>query len=162
MGVFVATTTALSAKMIGTVFDTATSALATECITDAEAEVMKHISERYDLTQFYQSTTVCPLLNSLSRDLAIAYMYDAMSRGSKEADARAERKIKRVMDNLALLRDGQVQLTDNSGNIIDEMVGKWQTQSNTTDYSPTFNEDHPRNWRQDRDKLEDIKDERES
>ncbi len=134
--------------MIGTTLDTATSALLTECITDAENEVKKQLSERYDLTQF-TTTTSCPILGTLARDLTIGYAYEAMSRGSKEGMARADRYIMRVMENLKQIREGEVQLFDGNGILITELEGKWKVRSNIVEggYSPTFNEDDAKNWR---------------
>jgi hypothetical protein len=161
MGVF-ATITALETKMVGIDFDTVTSALADACITDAESEVKKYLSKGYDLTTNYFNVfaSVPPLVRSLTETLAVGYMYENMSRGSKEGLARSDRLIERATQNLTLLQEGTLQLYDTTGALVPTNGKQWQVQCNTSDYSNTFNEDKPKNWRPDRDKLDDISDER--
>jgi hypothetical protein len=157
MGLF-ATTTSLSTKMIGTVFDTATTNLASASIYDAENEIKKHLCKRYDFTAspFLTTTSIPPIITTLTETLAVGYMYENMSRGSDEDYKRADRYIKRVMTNIQSLLDGEAQLTDSSGNLITEIDGDWAIKSNTDDYSNTFNEDDPNDWAVDEDKLDDI------
>jgi hypothetical protein len=87
-------------------------------------------------------------------------MYENMARGSKEGHARADRYIKRVMDNITELLEGDAQLMDSSGELIAEIEGEWAVYNSSEGYSPTFNEDDPENWTPDQDKLDDIEDER--
>ncbi len=161
MGTF-ATTTALQPLMIGTVFDTATVSLAGTCIGLAEDEIRKQLSSRYDmtLTNFQDYIATPPVIRSLCIQLAVGYMYENMSRGSKEGFARADRYIKRVMDNLKEIADGTLQLLDSNGAVMTGDNTRWQVKCNTTDYTPTFNEDSPKNWKVDETKLGDIADER--
>lgn len=161
MGLF-ATTTGLEVKMIGTTFDTTTSDLASACITDAENEIRKQLGKTYDLTSGYftTATSIPPQVRTLAETLAIGYMYENMSRGSKEGFARADRYLKRAMDNLSKLADNSLQLFDTAGALVPVSGDQWKVQSSTTDYSPTFNEDNPRQWRVSTNKLDDIKDER--
>ena len=147
--------------MVGTVFDTATVNLASACIYDAENELKKHLSKRYDFTAapFLTTTTFPPMIITLTETLALGYMYENMARGSKEGYVRSDRYIKRVMDNVAVLLAGEAQLTAIDGSLVTEIDGDWGIQV-TPAYSPTFNEDDPKNWRVDQDKLNDIEDER--
>ncbi len=158
-----ATTTALQVKMIGTNFDTATSALAVASIADASEEIRKKLSKRYDFTTTtFETTTTRPLiLTTICETLALGYMYENMSRGSKEGYMRADRYIKRGMENLDLIAVGDAELIDPSGNVIDQITTDWTSQSSTTDYANTFNEDDQTKWKVDPDKLDDIKTERE-
>lgn len=148
--------------MVGTVFDTATTNLASACVYDAENEIKKRLSTRYDFsaTPFLTTTSIPPMITTLTETLAIGYMYENMARGSKEGYARADRYIKRVMENLEAIAEGEAKLMDSNGDLIDEIDGDWAIKS-ATDYSPTFNEDEPNNWAVDQDKLDDIEDERE-
>lgn len=158
-----ATTTALQVKMIGTTFDTATSALASACIVDAQSEITKRLAKRYDFAAapFNGSASLYPpMIVSLTETLAIGYMYENMARGSKETYQRADRYIKKVMDNLEALAGGVAQLVGVDGVPVDEISGDWTVLS-TDNYPQTFNEDDPKQWRVSRNKLEDIKDERE-
>lgn len=153
--------TALSIKMVGTVFNTATTSLATQCITDAENEIKKRLAKRYDFSAapFLTTTTYPPMIVTLTETLAIGYMYDNMSRGGKEGMARADRYIKRVMDNLTELNEGAAQLLDTTGAPVSEIEGEWTVYA-TEAYSHTFNEDEPKDWAVSTDKLDDISDER--
>ena len=159
-----ATTTSLAIKMVGTVFDTATLNLASASVYDAENELKKRLCKRYDFSSapFLTTTSIPPIITTLTETLAIGYMYENMSRGSTEGYARADRYIKRVMDNIQSLLDGEAQLTDASGVLIPEIAGDWAVHFNTDDYSNTFNEDDPKNWKVSTNKLEDIKDDRDS
>jgi hypothetical protein len=161
MGLF-ATTSSLSIKMVGTVFDSATTILASASIYDAENEIKKKLSKRYDfsVSPFLTTTSIPPMVTYLTETLAIGYMYENMARGSKEGYERADRYIQRVMDNLTSLLEGEVQLMDSSGTLIPEIEGDWAVHT-TDNYSPTFNEDDPESWAVDQDKLDDISDERE-
>lgn len=161
MGLF-ATTTGMQVKMVGTVFDTATTALASACIEDAENEIKKMLSGHYDISSAYFNTTtsIPPIIRTLALQLSEGYMYEAASRGSKEGYARADRYIKRVSENLMKLADGSLSLLDTAGSQILAINTKWQVHSNTTDYHSTFNEDSPKRWKIDQDKLEAIGDER--
>ena len=160
MGTF-ATTSSLFTKMIGTTSDTATTNLASASIYDAENEVKKHLSKRYDFSSapFLTTTSIPPVITTITETLALGYMYENMSRGSKEGYARADRYIVRAMDNIKALLNGEAQLTSSDGALISEVDGDWKVYA-TENYSPTFNEDDPKNWRIDADKLDDISDER--
>lgn len=143
--------------MAGTVNNSATVSLASACIYDAENEIKKHLSKRYDFSvaPFLTTTTIPPIVTTMTETLAIGYVYENMARGSKEGYARADRYIQRVMDNIASLLAGEAQLTDSSGDLITEIDGDWTVYSTDT-YTPTFNEDDPSQWAPDDDKLDDI------
>lgn len=87
-------------------------------------------------------------------------MHEATSRGSKDAYARADRYLKKAQTNLDQLLDGTAALVDSSGDIVETESNENPVYCNTTDYAPTFNEDDPKNWAVDGDKLDDIDDER--
>ncbi len=157
MSTFV-TTTALEVKMVGTLFDTATVALAEACIDEAENEIKKQLSERYDLTTAYftEYTSCPPIVRTLATQYSEGLMYEAMSRGSKEGYARADRYLERVMKNLLQIASGEASLFDTAGAVIVADNTKWQVLDNTSGYQTTFNEDNPKNWKVDETKLDDI------
>ncbi len=161
MGTF-ATTTSIQVMMVGTVFDSVTTSLVAECLSQAENEIKKQLSKRYDISTAYftDSAQTPPQVQTMAKRLTIGYAYEAMARGSKEGFARADRYIKQVMENLCQLREGEVQLFDAAGILIEETPTEWQVQHTGDNYAPTFNEDDPKNWKVDRDKLEDIDGER--
>lgn len=150
------TTTSLDTLMIGTTFDTATTALGDKCITWAEDEINKHLSERYDVSAFTPSASVPPMVRSLCEQLSMGYMYDAMSRSGKESHTRAERFIDRVMINLSDLVNNKADLVNTAGSSLSELSTRKGVLSNTEDYHTTFDEDDPLDWVIDSDKLNDI------
>jgi len=159
-----ATTSSLQTRLVNVVFDTATTSLAAEMITDAEAEVNKYLSKRYDLSSnyFQTSTSTPPVVRMLTTRLATAMMWEAMSRGSKESLARAAQIQKHIIGNLESIRDYKVDLVDTAGSVISDMSNtSYRVLSNTTNYAPTFNEDDELDWAVDSDKLDDIASERE-
>ena len=148
--------------MIGTKFDTVTTALATKMITRAENEINKYLSKRYDIGAFYTTTaSIPPLLTSLTDDLAAGYMYFYNSRGGKDALERGKTLIEMVQANLKLIADYKADVIDASGDSISDKANSgYKIQSTTQDYSNTFNEDSQINWEIDSDKLDDIDSER--
>jgi len=153
----------MAIKMVGTTFDTATTALAVICLTDAENEIRKQLAKRYNFSAapFILSATIPPMVTTLAENLAVGYMYENMSRGSKEGYARADRYIKKVNTNLQMLSAGNAQLMDSSGSLISEIEGDWKVHA-TSPYAHTFNEDHPKNWAVSESKIDDIQTERDS
>lgn len=161
---YYATTTSLQTIMIGTTFDTLTSSLATKLITHAENEVDKYLSKRYDVSAFKAtSTSVPPLVTSLTETLAESYMVQRMSRGGgKESVGYAKDLRTQAIENLKMIAEYKLDLVDSSGDVITDMSQTaYRVLSNTTEYSNTFNEDDPLNWEVDSDKLDDIGEERE-
>lgn len=162
MGLY-CTTTSLQTLMVGTKFDTATTSLATKLITHSENEINKWISKRYDVGTFNStSTSVPPLVTSIAETLTEGYMYQRMSRGGKESLARGKELINQALDNLKMISEYKLDLTDSNGDVITDMSQTaYRVLSNTDTYSNTFNEDDPLNWEVDTDKLDDIEEERE-
>jgi len=158
-----ATTTSLSTRMIGVTFDSLTTALATEMINDAESEVNKYLSRRYNLSSadFQTTTGIPPLVRTLSTRLAEGYMWKSNSRGGKESLKRGESLERSVLDNLKLIAEYKSDLTLTNGSLVSEAVNSAvRVLSNTEDYSNTFNEDDSLSWQIDDDKLTDIASER--
>lgn len=159
MGTY-ATTTSLEVLMSDTTFNTATTSLCDKLIVHAENEVNKYLSKRYDISLFVAGS-VPPLVTSLAETLTEGYMYQRMSRGSKEGMGRAKDLIKQAIDNLTLIADYKLDLINTAGSsVAEDSNSSYQIISNTKNYSPTFNEDDELNWRVDSDKLDDIKTER--
>lgn len=146
--------------MVGTSFDTATTTLATKCITHAENEINKWLSKRYNIASFNDtSTSVPPLITSLAETLAEGYIYQRSSRGAKEWMTRGKELITQATDNLKLISEYQLDLVDSNGTVIGDFSNTaYRVLSNTIDYSNTFDEDNELNWAVDSDKLSDIAD----
>jgi phage gp36-like protein len=141
---------------------TVTSDLAQACIDDAEGEIKSALSNRYDVSSVYfnTSTSIPPVIRKICRWIAAGHAYTHLSRGGKDALKRAEHYLKMGGDALTAIIDRTVDLTDTLGSTIPEADGSFSINSNTKDYSHTFNEDDPRLWAVDQDKLDDIDDER--
>lgn len=157
MGTY-ATTTTLDILTVGFTFDTATTAIADQCITWAEDEINKKLSKRYDISNFLAS--VPPLVQSLTEQMSLGFFYDQESRGGNESQTRADRYFKRVKDNLNMLVNGELDIVDSAGSIIARRSGVKGVLSNTSDYTQTFAEDSELNWAVDSDKVSDIQDSR--
>ena len=160
MGLY-ATTTSLQTLMVGTSFDTATTSLATKMITHAENEINKYLSKRYDVGSWNTSTSVPPLVTSLCETLAEGYIYKRLSRGGKDAMARANDLIKQAQDNLMLIMEYKADLIDSNGDVIQDFSQtSYRVLSNSDQYFNTFNEDDELRWQVDPDKLDAIDGER--
>lgn len=158
MGIY-CTLTSIQTLMIGTDFDSLTSALCTKMITHAENEVNKYLSKRYDLTSttFQTTTSIPPLVTSLSETLTEGYMYQRMSRGTKEGMGRGKDLIKQATENLQAIVDYKMHLVDTAGSlIVDSSDTASRVLCNTDGYSTTFDEDDELSWKVDSDKLDDI------
>lgn len=158
MGFYVSTTTSLETRLVDVEFDTATTSLVNNCIEDAEAEVNKWLSKRYDLSP-YQTTTaaVPPMMRSLAVKLAEGYYWQRASRGSKESLSRGNSLEKNALQNLKDLSEFKANLVDTAGSLIvdDPDNSSFRVLNNTSDYRPTFNEGSSAHWRVDRDKIDD-------
>jgi hypothetical protein len=163
MGTY-ATTTSLELVMVGVNFGaTNMQTLAAKAIEQAEAEVNKHLSKRYDLgsTTFQTSTSTPPMVRMLTEQIAEGYMWKWLSRGSKESITRGKEQIQEAKENLADILKGSVDLVNTAGSIISPMeTGAFRVQCNTSDYTDTFGEDDDTSWAVDSDKLDDIANER--
>lgn len=163
MGTY-ATVTSLQTIMVGTSFSpSGMTTLADKCITWAENEVNKYLSKRYDLSSatFQTSTSIPPLVTSLTEQLSAAYLQRRLARGDKEQIKMTTSDIEMVVDNLKLIADYKLDLLDTSGDPLTDMSNTaYSVRSNTDDYAQTFDEDDPLNWAIDDEKLELIADER--
>lgn len=161
MGYYVSTVTSISVRVPDLELDTATTAMVSASIDDAEAEVNKYLSRRYDMSPFQTTTaSIPPLMRTLSIRLTEAYVWQRNSRGAKESLKRGDNLEKSVIENLIALSTYVANLTDTAGSLIpsDANNGAFRVLSNTVDFRDTFNEGKSSQWHVDRDKLEAIDD----
>lgn len=160
MGLY-CTTTSLETLWGGASFANLT-ATASEMIDQAEAEINKQLSSRYDISSatFNTTTSIPPMVTTLCKWLSLGYLYENTARGSKDAYMRADRYIKKAQKNLEGILNYEYNLVDAGGDLVSDNSTDMQVLSNTTNYHETFNEDSQLNWEPDGDKLQDIKDER--
>lgn len=160
MGTY-ATTTTLETLWGGPSFANIT-ATASQMITQAENEVDKMLSGRYDMSSgiFQTASSVPPMVTTLTEWLSLGYLYEVTARGSKDSYARADRFINKATKNMEKILDYEVNLVDSSGDLIPGDSTDLQILGGQEDYHRTFNEDDPLNWSPDSDKIDDIADER--
>ena len=155
-----ATTSSLEIIMLGTSFDTATTALMNKMIIHAENECDKYISKRYDVSAYIALTltSIPPLLTSLTETLSEGYYFMRNSRGGgKDSVEYGKMLVKQAQENLMLIANRKLDLLDTAGNPVNEFANaSFRLVSNTTNYSQTINEDDELKWTQDGDKLDDI------
>ena len=158
MGIYL-TTTAVFIQLVDTQNDTQTSAIVSDCIDDAEAEVLKYLSERYDLTQpYFTDPAMFPKqVITLVKWLTLGYTYDALSRGGKDAFVRSDRYLKRVTENIKAILEGNANLVGPDGEEVPALTGGNESFSTTKDYRDTFDEGSPLKWSVDPQKLRDIR-----
>jgi len=149
--------------MVDTTFNTATTALCSSLIIDAENEIRKRLSKRYDVSAdaFQTSTSTPPMVTTLCEWLTMGYMYENLSRGGTEAFGRADRFLKKANDNIDDILNFKANILNTTGSTIAEGSESLPMYSNSDDYSSTFDEDDPLKWTVDKDKLDDISDDRE-
>lgn len=154
--------TSVAAMLPDTELNTATSSLIGECITNAEDEIRRALAVRYDISSdyFQTSTATPPGLRKICKWLSIGYTYEALSRGGKNAFDRADRYIKKAMDEIKSIQEYKSSLVDTAGSVIPGGTNNLPMFSNTEDYHDTFDEGREIRWRIDRDKLQDIRDEK--
>ena len=160
MGTY-ATTTGLDTLTIGYTFDTATTNVATKCITDGENHVRKKLSKRYDLTDsnfaLTTTTSVPEVIISLTEQYSEGLFYMRQSRGSKESLTRGKELIAMVNECLKEIVNREVDVIDTGGSVIEDKTNNsYQVISSTDTYTNTFGEDSPLDWAVDTDKLDDI------
>lgn len=158
--------------MVGVNFSaTDMATLASKAIEQAESEVNKYLSKRYDLSSstFQTSTSIPPLVRSLTERLAEANLWEFLSRGGagKESLERAKAiksaviGTKKDPGNLMQIANFEVDLVSTTGSLIPNLTANSsRILCNTSDYTETFAEDDELNWAVDSDKLEDIASER--
>lgn len=166
MSVFVNTYTSIQYRMVNTDFSNAASAALFSEVCDAADETIRTcLSKQYDVSAAYfqTSTSAPPMLQEVGENLVIGYMIESLSRGGEAEMKRADRYLERAMAVLNDLKDNKIALFDSLGSIItpdsSDYPGVLESHSS---YEPTFNEDHPLDWSQDDDKLEDIFDARDT
>lgn len=142
-------------------FNSLTVDLCNKLIGQAEAEINKYLSRRYDLSSsiFQTTTSIPPIVTSMCERLTEGYMWKALSNGgaSKESLARGESLVKEVLDNLKLIAEYKADIISGGGSVIQDMSNTaYRVLSSTSGYQDTFAEDDELNWAVDPDKLDDI------
>lgn len=158
MGTF-CTTTSLETMWGGASFTDLTSS-ASLMITQAENEIRKQLSNRYDMgsSPFLTSTSLPPMVTTLCEWLSLGYLYELTARGSVDQYARADRFINKAHENMKMILNYEFNLVDSTGTEVASSSTDMQVKSNTSGYHSTFDEDDPLNWKVDSDKIDDIDD----
>ncbi len=96
------------------------------------------------------------MITTLCEWLSLGYLYENTARGSKDGYLRADRYIKKATDNMKQLNKFEADLVDSGGAKIPDNVTDMQILGGTEDYSPTFDEGSPLDWRVSDSKLTDL------
>lgn len=124
---------------------------------DAEAEVNGKIAHLYTIP-----VVGSPVIISIATDLTMwRIMGLRIFQGETLKDSPWPDRFKEARDQLQAIADGKMTLVNTEGQVI-AGNGSGDVWSSSDRYFPTTNEDNPLLWEQDRDKLEDIADEREA
>lgn len=160
MGLY-ATTTGIETMAVGIQF-TGLTTVASECITQAENEINKKLSRRYDIgSSYFQTTTsIPPMVRDMALRLGLGYFYEATARGGKESYTRADRYINGVMANLDDILAMKVDLVNSLGAALTTISTYMGMTSTSSGYSSTFDEDDPLDWAVNSTKLDDINSDR--
>lgn len=137
-----------------------TIAVIEQHIARADNVINGKIAIRYNIASF--SSSVPPMLKTISEDLTSFYSYRSFFSSDNQNFNEWTDKFKSSMELLDDLRSGDLDLVDDSGNIIGEKetADVDKIESTTQDYQPFFDEDEPISWAVDDDKLDNIKDNR--
>lgn len=152
--------------MVGVNFSaTNMTTLGSKAIDQAESKINRALSKRYDVSAstFQTSTSIPPLVRTLTERLSEGYMWQFLARGGagKESMERGKALIKEVDADLVDIQNRRLDLLLTSGSVLSEMANNNQrVLCNTSDYTNTMDEDDELNWAVDSDKLQDIADAR--
>ena len=137
-----------------------TLALVDQHIARADNVINGKIAIRYNVANF--TSTVPPLVKTISEDITSYFTYRSLFSSDNQNLNEWTDKYKESIQMLDDIRNGDMDLIDENGNIIGEKetsdVDK--IESTTQDYQPFFDEDEPIEWAVDGDKLTNIKDNR--
>ena len=139
---------------------TATLALINLNITRSDNLINSKVAVRYDVSSW--TVTVPPMVQSLSEDIATYYTMRASFAGDSTAVNEWADRYKEAIAMLDQIRDGDMDLVDSTGNLLDEVsdADPGSVSSTTMDYAPTFGEDDDLSMVIDTDKLDALDDDR--
>ena len=139
---------------------TTTVAIIEDHIDRADNIINSKIVKRFDVSQF--ATEVPPMLKTLSEDISSYFTYRSLYSGDNQNFNEWTDKFNMAMELLNELKEGEIDLVDDSGNIIEDRTTATidRIVSSTEDYQPFFDEDDPLDWKLDDEKKDSIKDAR--
>lgn len=144
-----------------TTSDTAGTNIFSRHVDRAEGIVTTYIASRYDPSAFVVSTTttnVPPIVRALSEDLASWWSIRGTILQGTPLGQEREAAYKRAWEVLDELKKGEINLTYTTGSSVPARAARFR--SSTDGYSHIFHLDDPRNWKVDRDQVDDIADTR--
>ncbi len=141
---------------------TATTTLIDEHINRADNVINAKIAQRYAVGSFNTSGSVPPLLKTISEDIASYFTFRSEFGGDNQNDNEWTDKFKDAIELLDQLREGDIDLVNTTGSIIDERTTSAVDIISSThiDYQPFFDEDSVTSWKVDDDKISSIEDNR--
>lgn len=132
---------------------TSTLSLIASHITRADNLINGKIASRYDVSSFNDTTTsIPPLLTSISEDIAAYYTFRSQFSGDNYNINEWVEKYQECIQKLDEIRNGDMDLVDTDHNLIGGSSTTLTIQSNTDTFTPTFDEGPVLDWSVDGDK----------
>lgn len=128
----------------------------------AEGIINSYITDRYDVTSLYTVTGGPVILKMIAEDITTYFTIRSSYNGDNQSYNEWVDKYNLAIEQLELIKDGDIALTDSNGTPFSERTTERinLVESTTEDYAPFFEEDDPLDWVVDSDKLDSINDDR--
>ena len=120
-------------------------------IVRAESLVNSKVASRYDVSGF-SAGSAPPILKSITEDITSFYTLRSVYTGDNQNVSEWVENFAEAEKLLDEIRDGKRDVLDASGNILGSSSTTLLVESNTEDYTPTFDEQNPVNWSVDENK----------
>lgn len=139
---------------------TVASALVTQAITDAEAEINGYIARRYNLPFSAVPVQVRMIADCLAQFYTYLGLYSADNMNRNNFSEGQSTKYEIQIKRLESIADGTISLTLTNGSLIVQPSSTSMVVSANMNYASTFNVDTCTSWKTDSDRLEDIANDR--
>jgi hypothetical protein len=141
---------------------TSTLALIEDHIARADNVINGKIAKRYDVSGFDTTGSVPPMLITISEDISSFYTYRSLYSSDNQNYNEWMDKFDEAMELLNEIRDGDIDIVNSTGSIIEERTSATQDKiiSSTENYQTFFDIDEPTDWKFDDDRKDEVADER--
>lgn len=141
---------------------TETSALIASHVARADTVINAKIAKRYDVSGFNTTGSVPPMLKTISEDMASYYSYRSLYSSDNQNFNEWTDKFKEAMELLDEIRDGDIDLVNTTGSVIQERTSATLDKiiANNENHQTFFDIDDPLDWDFDEDRKDEVKDAR--
>ncbi len=141
---------------------TASAALITQAIEEAEAVVDSHLGVKYSLP--LDTDHIPPMVREIATNISVhkayTFLYPMDNIASNVFSERYQTWEKNAYAMLELITDNKLVLTLTNGSLLSPKTTTPDVKGSHSDYSPTFDVDDPDQWCVDSDNLTAIADDR--